>query len=300
MLSVGDVGDVPDAVRRRVQRRRALEDARRADRQTGSRGIPTRPTSATRRSSTGSRCRRRRSRTSPAARVLAQLGDSITTDHISPAGSIKKDSPAGKYLMEHGVEPRDFNSYGARRGNHEVMMRGTFANIRLRNQLAPGHRRRVDDVPARRRSDDDLRRRDEVQGRGRAADRPRRQGIRLGLVARLGGQGHAAARREGGHRRKLRAHPPQQPGQHGRAAAAVPGGAVRFVALSHRVPRRTRSPESPTGCVRPAPSRCARSDEDGKATEFQALVRIDTPEELVAFKHGGILPYVLRQLVGKQ
>ena len=71
-------------------------------------------------------------------RVLAKLGDSITTDHISPAGSIKKDSPAGKYLMEHGVEPRDFNSYGARRGNHEVMMRGTFANVRLRNQIAPG------------------------------------------------------------------------------------------------------------------------------------------------------------------
>ena len=70
--------------------------------------------------------------------MLAKLGDSITTDHISPAGSIKKDSPAGKYLMEHGVDPRDFNSYGARRGNHEVMMRGTFANIRLRNQLAPG------------------------------------------------------------------------------------------------------------------------------------------------------------------
>src|SRR6185436_2042779 len=72
------------------------------------------------------------------ARVLAKLGDSITTDHISPAGSIKKDSSAGKYLIEHGVEPRDFNSYGARRGNHEVMMRGTFANIRLRNQIAPG------------------------------------------------------------------------------------------------------------------------------------------------------------------
>src|ERR1700730_16782134 len=72
------------------------------------------------------------------ARVLALLGDSITTDHISPAGSIKKDSPAGKYLMEHGVEARDFNSYGARRGNHEVMVRGTFASVRLRNQLAPG------------------------------------------------------------------------------------------------------------------------------------------------------------------
>src|SRR3954453_6583271 len=72
------------------------------------------------------------------AKVLAKLGDSVTTDHISPAGSIKEDSPAGRYLKEHGVEKRDFNSYGSRRGNHEVMMRGTFANIRLRNQLAPG------------------------------------------------------------------------------------------------------------------------------------------------------------------
>ena len=72
------------------------------------------------------------------ARVLAVLGNSITTDHISPAGSIGADSPAGKYLIEQGVKPADFNSYGARRGNHEVMMRGTFANIRLRNQIAPG------------------------------------------------------------------------------------------------------------------------------------------------------------------
>jgi aconitate hydratase len=72
------------------------------------------------------------------ARVLAKLGDSVTTDHISPAGSIKADSPAGKYLSDHGVERKDFNSYGSRRGNHEVMIRGTFANIRLRNQLAPG------------------------------------------------------------------------------------------------------------------------------------------------------------------
>jgi aconitate hydratase len=72
------------------------------------------------------------------ARVLLKLGDSVTTDHISPAGSIKADSPAGKYLTEHGVERKDFNSYGSRRGNHEVMIRGTFANIRLRNQIAPG------------------------------------------------------------------------------------------------------------------------------------------------------------------
>src|SRR3954452_5447060 len=72
------------------------------------------------------------------ARVLAILGDSVTTDHISPAGSIKTDSPAGVYLTEHGVERKDFTSYGSRRGNHEVMIRGTFATIRLRNQLAPG------------------------------------------------------------------------------------------------------------------------------------------------------------------
>ena len=72
------------------------------------------------------------------ARVLAVLGDSVTTDHISPAGSIKANGPAGKYLAEHGVKPADFNSYGSRRGNHEVMVRGTFANVRLRNKLAPG------------------------------------------------------------------------------------------------------------------------------------------------------------------
>src|SRR4029453_10394189 len=72
------------------------------------------------------------------ARVLALLGDSVTTDHISPAGSIAKNSPAGRYLIGEGVQPSDFNSYGARRGNHEVMVRGTFANIRLRNQLVPG------------------------------------------------------------------------------------------------------------------------------------------------------------------
>src|SRR3546814_15556561 len=72
------------------------------------------------------------------ARVLAKLGDSVTTDHISPAGSIAKDSPAATYLTSHGVAPADFNSYGSRRGNHEVMIRGTFANVRFRNQLAPG------------------------------------------------------------------------------------------------------------------------------------------------------------------
>ena len=77
------------------------------------------------------------------------LGDSVTTDHISPAGAIKEGSPAGEYLKEHGVERKDFNSYGARRGNHEVMVRGTFANIRLRNQLAPGTEGGVTQLPCR-------------------------------------------------------------------------------------------------------------------------------------------------------
>ena len=84
------------------------------------------------------RASRRRSRDIEGARCLVVLGDSVTTDHISPAGSIKADSPAGHYLVEHGVEPRDFNSYGARRGNHEVMVRGTFANVRMRNLMVPG------------------------------------------------------------------------------------------------------------------------------------------------------------------
>ena len=155
------------------------------------------------------------------ARVLAVLGDSVTTDHISPAGSIPADSPAGKYLIAKGVPPADFNSYGARRGNHEVMMRGTFANIRLKNQLAPGTEGGWTTLLPGGRGDDDLRRVDEVSGRARAADGHRRQGVRLGIVARLGGEGHAAARREGRARRELRAHSPQQSGEHGRAAAAV-------------------------------------------------------------------------------
>ena len=92
----------------------------------------------TRRSSRTCRRSRRRSPTSTRRALLALLGDSITTDHISPAGSIKKDGPAGKYLHEHQVRPADFNSYGSRRGNHEVMMRGTFANTRIKNEMVPG------------------------------------------------------------------------------------------------------------------------------------------------------------------
>ncbi len=129
---------VPQELRRGVRRRRALERARTCPRASASPGtsdstyvrlppyfedMPAEPAPVGE---------------IEGARVLALLGDSVTTDHISPAGAIKRDGPAGAYLQEQGVAPRDFNSYGSRRGNHEVMMRGTFANIRLRNLLAPG------------------------------------------------------------------------------------------------------------------------------------------------------------------
>ena len=137
-----------------------------------------------------------------------------------PARS-SSDGPAGRYLQEHGVEPKDFNSYGSRRGNHEVMMRGTFANIRLRNQLAPGTEggvtRHLPDGEEMSIYDAAMKYADEgvplvVLGR---------QGVRLGLVARLGGQGHEPARRPRRDRGDLRAHPPLEPRRHGRAAAAV-------------------------------------------------------------------------------
>ena len=162
------------------------------------------------------------------ARVLVMLGDSVTTDHISPAGAIQPASPAGEYLIERGVERRAFNSYGSRRGNDEVMMRGTFANVRLRNELAPGTEGGFTTLG--RRPDDDLRRRREGGRAGRAAVRARRQGVRRGILTRLGGQGAAPARREVRDRRVLRAHPPLEPRGHGGAAAPVPRGPVGSVA----------------------------------------------------------------------
>ena len=190
-------------------------------------------------------------------RVLALLGDSVTTDHISPAGSIPKDSPAGRYLMAQGVQPADFNSYGARRGNHEVMVRGTLANIRLRNQLAPGTEggwtRHLPD--GEQMSIYDAVR--EIPAGRRAAADSRGQGIRLRLLARLGRQGRAAAGRPRGDRRELRAHSPHQPGGHGRAAAAIPAGGKRRQPRADRqgdVPhrrhgRRTEWRRAPPGCA---------------------------------------------------
>ena len=155
---------------------------------------PTRPTSASRPSSrawTPSRSRSSRS-TARACSACSATASPPTTSR--PPGAIKKDSPAGKWLIDNGVEPRDFNSYGSRRGNHEVMIRGTFANVRLRNQLVDreggftkhfpdGEEMTIYDAAMSYAED------------GRAARRARRQGVRLGLLARLGREGHAAARR---------------------------------------------------------------------------------------------------------
>jgi aconitate hydratase len=153
------------------------------------------PTSRSRRISTTWWIPKRPSQGYAGMRVLALLGDSVTTDHISPAGSIPKDSPAGKYLIEQGVQPKDFNSYGARRGNHEVMVRGTLANVRLRNQLAPGTEGGWTRI-CRMASRCSFTMRRCVSAGRRAAGDYRGQGIRLGLVARLGGEGRAAAGRE--------------------------------------------------------------------------------------------------------
>ena len=191
------------------------------------------------------------------ARVLAKLGDSVTTDHISPAGNIKE-SLAGRRVPQ-GARRRAQGLQLLRRAPRQP--RGDGArHVRQHPPAQPArarHRGRRHEVPAGRRRDDDLRGGDEVR-RGRdAARRARRQGVRLGLVARLGGQGHQAARRARGDRGVLRAHPPLQPRRHGRAAAAVPRGRGRGVAraerrggvLDHR-PRRTgrprRSPSRPT------------------------------------------------------
>jgi aconitate hydratase len=231
------------------------------------------------------------------ARVLALLGDSITTDHISPAGSIKKDSPAGKYLMSKGVQPTDFNSYGARRGNHEVMMRGTFANTRLRNQMAPGteggwttHQPdnevltifdaamiyMDDGVPL-------LVIAGKEYGSGSSRDWAAKGTLLLGVSAVI------AESFERIHRSNL-VNMGVLPLQFQAGATAASLGLTG------------RERYELTGIaqgLRPGGLITVRAFGDVAPIEFQAVARIDTPEELVAFRHGGILPYVLRQLVGK-
>jgi len=230
------------------------------------------------------------------ARVLALLGDSITTDHISPAGSIKRDSPAGTYLMEHGVAPHDFNSYGARRGNHEVMMRGTFANVRLRNQLAPGTEGGwTTYLPG-----------GDVMTIYDAAMKYKAAGVPLVVIAGkeygsgssrdwaakgtllLGVRAVVAESFERIHRSNL-VNMGVLPLQFetGSSAAAL-GLTGRELFQISGIAQGLR----PGGRV----TVTAQGD-TGPAIVFQTVVRIDTPEELVAFRHGGILPYVLRQLV---
>ena len=128
------------------------------------------------------------------ARVLAKLGDSVTTDHISPAGNINPTTPAGRYLADHGVARVDFNSYGTRRGNHEVMVRGTFANVRLRNQLAPGTEGGITVHLPDGEQTTIFEASERYARRGRPARRAGRQGVRVGVVPRLGGEGHPAPR----------------------------------------------------------------------------------------------------------
>jgi aconitate hydratase len=230
-------------------------------------------------------------------RALAILGDSITTDHISPAGNIKKDSPAGKYLVEHGVQPVDFNSYGARRGNHEVMMRGTFANTRLKNQLAPGTeggwttyqpnggvmaiydaamKYKASGVPL-------VIFAGKEYGSGSSRDWAAKGTALLGVKAVI------AESFERIHRSNLvnmGVLPLQFEGGHNAASLGLTGREQYEIAgLAEGL--------EPGALVTVR----ARGDE-GKTIEFRGIARIDTPEELVAFKHGGILPYVLRQLVG--
>jgi len=233
------------------------------------------------------------------ARMLALVGDSITTDHISPAGSIKKDSPAGKYLIEHGVDPKDFNSYGARRGNHEVMMRGTFANVRLRNQMAPGTEGGWTTYqPA-----------GDVMTIYDAAMKYKEAGVPLVVVAGkeygsgssrdwaakgtllLGVRAVIAESFERIHRSNLvnmGVLPLQF--ESGRTAASLGlTGRERYEITG------IAQGLKPRGLVT-----VRAHGEAGAPIEFQAVARIDTPEELVAFSHGGILPYVLRQLAAKR
>jgi aconitate hydratase len=232
------------------------------------------------------------------ARVLALLGDSVTTDHISPAGSIKADSPAGRYLIEKGVKPADFNSYGARRGNHEVMMRGTFANVRLRNQLAPGTEGGWTLVQPSGELmtiyDASVRYRDvgiplliiagKEYGSGSSRDWAAKGTLLLGVRAVI------AESFERIHRSNLvnMGVLPLQFKAGDTAASLKLAGTEEFSILG------VGDGLKPRGEVL-----VRATDAGGKVNQFTALVRIDTPEELVAFRHGGILPYVVRQLVSR-
>lgn len=229
------------------------------------------------------------------ARVLAVLGDSVTTDHISPAGSIAKDSPAGRYLQEHGVSPRDFNSYGSRRGNDRVMVRGTFANIRIRNQMTPGVEGGVTKhLPS-----------GEVMSIYDASVKYKAAGVPLVVIAGaeygtgssrdwaakgtllLGVRAVLAVSYERIHRSNLVGMGvlPLQflPGQNAASLGLTGEEVLDFPSLDDSLqPRSTL--------------RVHAQRPDGSTLEFDALVRIDTPVEIDYYRNGGILPTVLRKL----
>jgi aconitate hydratase len=228
------------------------------------------------------------------ARVLAKLGDSVTTDHISPAGSIKPDSPAGRYLSEHGVERKDFNSYGSRRGNHEVMIRGTFANIRLRNQLVPGVEggMTVNHLTGEQTSiyDASVAYIDagvplvvlsgKEYGSGSSRDWAAKGTALLGVRAVI------AESYERIHRSNLIGMgvlPLQYPAGSTADSLGLTGtetfSITGVTALNDGTTPRTVKVSTDTG------------------VEFDAVVRIDTPGEADYYRHGGILHYVLRKML---
>jgi len=228
------------------------------------------------------------------ARVLALMGDSITTDHISPAGSIAKDSPAARYLMDHGVEPKDFNSYGSRRGNHEVMMRGTFANIRFKNRLVPGVEggwtRYLPDGEKMTIFDAAMKYRDagvplvviagKEYGTGSSRDWAGKGPALLGVRVAI------AETYERIHRSNLIGMgvlPLQfEEGETAETLGLTGEETYDFVGLEQAL-------DAKKVTVRV-------TADDGDSREFEAHVRLDTPQEVEYYRHGGILHYVLRQL----
>jgi aconitate hydratase A / 2-methylisocitrate dehydratase len=233
------------------------------------------------------------------ARVLAVLGDSVTTDHISPAGSIKKDSPAGMYLIAHGVQPADFNSYGARRGNHEVMVRGTFANIRLKNLLVPGVEGGVTvhlpDGAQMTIYDAAMQYQREFTPLVILAGKEYGSGSSRDWAAKgtklLGVRAVIAESFERIHRSNL-VNMGVLP------LEFLPGQSVSSLGLTGREVITIAGLAG--GLKARGTLAIAALGEDGTAKGFTTQVRIDTPEELVAFNHGGILPYVARQLARRK
>jgi aconitate hydratase len=232
------------------------------------------------------------------ARALAMLGDSITTDHISPAGNIPASSPAGKWLVAHGVEKRDFNSYGSRRGNHEVMMRGTFANIRLRNEMVPGTEGGLTTMAKGGAPESiyDVAMKYEKQntplviiagkeyGTGSSRDWAAKGTILLGVRAVI------AESFERIHRSNL-------VGMGVLPLEFADGATRQSLGLTGF---ETFDIAGLDAGLKPKSTVTVRAAADGKSREFKAVVRIDTPEEMRYYTNGGILPYVLRQLVGRK